>query len=220
MHNLLSDMHHDSWDAYALPQERYYLSSTDEGGRDGKIISGRPLPGWTRSIETTPGFDTEAFVAEKLVQTGLRERLGNPWIYKTDVIARQHALVWNTEPLESAKRVQGELEIRLTVTPQATSCLIVAYLFDYDPVAGDAAIITNAPYTLENTPPGQPRTVTFPMQPAHYVLRRGHQLQLIIDTHDTFFADANADETLVEISSPEGCESYIAVPLHDLSPPD
>ncbi|MGW1173325.1 hypothetical protein ACWD4P_06320 [Kitasatospora sp. NPDC002543] len=41
-------------------------------------------------------------------------------------------------------------------------------------------------------------------------------LQLVIGTHDQFFADANSTPTSVEITSPEGAESYLDIPLHPL----
>lgn len=92
----------------------------------------------------------------------------------------------------------------------------MAYLLDCNPATGNAAIITHAPYTLTDLDHGKAATVTFPLQPAHYVLRKGHQLQLIIDTHDPFFADANAVPSTIEISSPQGAESYLDIPLHPL----
>ncbi|GAA1223079.1 CocE/NonD family hydrolase [Kitasatospora nipponensis] len=212
MHNLLSDLSHPDWAAYALPGQRFHLSGAAAGESDGQLTRDQPQPGWTRSVKAT-GRGTDVVVAPKLVQTGLAERLGMPHVYKTAEIDRDLAATWTTAPLEQPMRVQGDLELRVTVKPRAMDATIVAYLLDRDPATGKAAIITNAPYTLTNQQAGQATTVTFSLQPAHYVLARGRQLQLVIDTHDQFFADANSTPTTIEFSSPQGAESYLDIPL-------
>jgi putative CocE/NonD family hydrolase len=214
MHNLFSDQFHDSWDSYCLPATEFYLSGAVAGKTDGRMIPKEPQPGWTRSLRA--GADTEAIVAPELVKTGVQEREGRPHIYDTPKIDREHAWVWNSDPLQKAMRVQGELRMQITVKAQAKTATIVAYLFDYDPLLKKAAIITNAPYTFLNNQPGATQTVTFNLQPAHYVLLPGHQLQLIIDTIDRFFADATEKDTTLEASSPPGSPSYISIPLHEL----
>lgn len=216
MHNLLSELHHTTWEKYVLPKERFQLGAVPAGQTDAPLVQGPALSGWTRQLSAT-GQSTEAVVAPQLVFTGNAERLGLPHVYKTAAIDRELALIWTTAPLEQPMRVQGELELRVTVKPTAAEATIVAYLLDCDPATGNAAIITHAPYTLTDQDHGAAATVTFPLQPAHYVLREGRQLQLIIDTHDPFFADANTVPSIIEISSPQGTESYLDIPLHPLS---
>ncbi|MFE3503236.1 CocE/NonD family hydrolase [Kitasatospora sp. NPDC059160] len=215
MHNLLSDLFHDSWEDYALPRKRFHLAGPVAGQRDAQLVEGEPQSGWTRAVKAT-GRDTEVVVAPKLVQTGLAERMGLPHVYKTDRIDRELAAIWTTAPLTQPMRVQGELELRVTVKPRAMDATIVAYLLDCDPATGKAHIITNAPYTVTNQQAGQASTVTFPLQPAHYVLAQGRVLQLVIGTHDQFFADANSVPTSLEITSPVGAESYLDIPLSPL----
>ncbi|MFC9700507.1 CocE/NonD family hydrolase [Streptomyces sp. NPDC056943] len=216
MHNLLSDLRHEDWQSYALPKKRFHLADTAAGERDARMAEGTPHQGWTRTVKVAV-HDTEAVVAPKLIQTGLAERAGLPHVYKTADIDRGLAAIWTTAPLEQAMRVQGELELRVTVTPQAPDATIVAYLMDCDPATGKANIITNAPCTVTNEQPGQATTVTFPLQPAHYVLRKGHQLQLIIDTYDQFYAGANRAPSSIDLTSPQGSESYLDIPLSTLS---
>ncbi|MBC3843164.1 peptidase S15 [Streptacidiphilus sp. 4-A2] len=165
MHNLLSDLRHDSWQDYVLPKQRFNLAGPAAGQQDAQMAQGQPQAGWTRSVQAN-GQGTEAVVAPKLVQTGLAERMGMPNVYKTAGISRDLAAIWTTAPLTQPMRVQGELALRVTVTPQKNNATIVAYLMDCDPATGKAAIITNAPYTLTNQQPGQATTVTFALQPA------------------------------------------------------
>ncbi|MEU7038552.1 CocE/NonD family hydrolase C-terminal non-catalytic domain-containing protein [Streptomyces sp. NPDC046237] len=56
---------------------------------------------------------------------------------------------WTSAPLEQAMRVQGDLELRVTVKSQQTDATtgIVAYLLDADPAAGKAYIVTHAALT-------------------------------------------------------------------------
>ncbi|MEU4503166.1 alpha/beta fold hydrolase [Streptomyces sp. NPDC024089] len=215
MHNLLSDLRHDDWESYALPRKRFHLADATAGERDGQMAEGLPQPGWARSVKAT-GRSTEAVVAPKLIQTGLAERMGLPHVYKTAEIDRGLAAIWTTAPLAQTMRVQGDLEVRVTVKPQEANATIVAYLMDCDPATGRSAVITHAPYTITDEQTGRTTTITFPLQPAHYVLPRGHQLQLIIDTNDPFFADANTAPSAIEISSPQGAESYIDIPIDTL----
>ncbi|MFE6053996.1 CocE/NonD family hydrolase [Kitasatospora sp. NPDC056446] len=213
MHNLLSDLTHTDWADYALPKQRFHLGAVPAGKQDAPMAQGQPQPGWTHSVQAA-GPDTGIVVAPKLVQTGLMERVGLPHVYKTAEIKRDVAAVWTTAPLEQPMRVQGDLEARLTVRPQTKNATLTAYLLDCDPATGRAAIITHAPYTLTDQ---QTATVTFRLQPAHYVLAKGRRLQLIIDSYDPFFADENTVPAALEITSPKGNESYIDIPLATLA---
>lgn len=216
MHNLLSELHHPTWQDYTLTKKRFHLAAAHHSGADAPMAQGPAQTGWMRSLEAT-GEDTAAVVAPLLIRTGIAERLGMPHIYKTDRIDRDNALIWTTAPLETPMRIQGELEIRLTVRPEAPTATIVAYLMDCDPATGLARIITHAPYTIVDSRVDETHTITFPLQPAHYALNQGRQLQLIIDSHDQFFADANPVGSVIEILSPQGSESYIDIPLHPLT---
>ncbi|MFD8783923.1 CocE/NonD family hydrolase [Kitasatospora sp. NPDC059599] len=212
MHNLLSDLFHEDWASYALPSKRFHLAGPAAGQGDAQLAEGAPQSGWSRSLKAT-GRDTAVVVAPKLVQTGLAERMGLPHVYKTAEVDRDLAAIWTTEPFPQPVRVQGGLEVRVTVKPRAMDATIVAYLLDCDPATGKGHIITHAPCTVTNQQAGQATTVTFALQPAHYVLARGRRLQLVIGTHDPFFSDANSTPTTVEITSPEGAESYLDIPL-------
>ncbi|MFE0464626.1 CocE/NonD family hydrolase [Kitasatospora sp. NPDC058965] len=217
MFNSLSDVRHPSWDAYALPAVRFHLGDAPAGQSDGLLAADKPQAGWTRSVKAT-GKGTNIVVAPKLVQTGLAERLGLPHVYRTADTDRGLAAVFATAPLEQASRVRGDLALRVTVKAQQADATIVAYLLDLDPATGRATIITHAPYTFTDQPAGQATTVTFPLQPADYVVATGHQLQLVIDTHDPFFGYDNVllPVFTLDITSPTGAESYLDIPLHPI----
>ncbi|MFE6775388.1 CocE/NonD family hydrolase [Streptomyces sp. NPDC057702] len=214
MHNLLSDQRHPDWASYALPPKRLHLTDVASGTSDGELTEDGPRAGWSRTVKAT-GQGTDVVVAPKLVQTGLAERAGLPHVYRTAEIDRGLAALWHSAPLERASRVQGELELRLTVTPQRANATIVAYLLDNDPAADRSTIITHAPHTFTDQPAGETTTVTLRLQPAHYVLAKGRRLQLVVDTHDPLFAtpDTATSVTTLDITSPEGFESYLDVPL-------
>ncbi|MGW1173326.1 CocE/NonD family hydrolase C-terminal non-catalytic domain-containing protein [Kitasatospora sp. NPDC002543] len=132
-----------------MPRKRFHLAGAAAGQADAQLADGQPQSGWTRSVKAT-GRDTGVFVAPKLVQTGLAERMGLPHVYKTADIDRDVAAIWTTAPLEQPMRVQGDLELRVTAKPRAMDATIVAYLLDCDPATGKAYIITHAPCTLTN----------------------------------------------------------------------
>ncbi|WP_380282271.1 CocE/NonD family hydrolase [Kitasatospora purpeofusca] len=215
MFNPLSDLRHLSWADYALPGKRFHLADAAAGQSDGQLVEGSAAAGWTRSVKAT-GQGTDIVVAPKLVQTGLVERLGLPHVYRTAEIDRGLAAVFTTAPLERTARVRGGAELRVTVKPQQPGATIVAYLLDHNPVTGTAHIVTHAPYTFTAEQAGRATTVTFPLQPADYVVAKGRRLQLVIDTHDPFFAHANAVTAVftIDLTSPKGAESYLDLPLH------
>ncbi|WP_371630028.1 prolyl oligopeptidase family serine peptidase [Streptomyces sp. NBC_00341] len=215
MFNPLSDLRHSSWADYALPKKRFHLADAASGQSDGQLVEGAAAAGWTRSVKAS-GAGTDIVVAPKLVQTGLAERLGQPHVYKTADIDPGLATVFATAPLEQAARVRGDLELRVTVNPQQADAMIVAYLLDHNPATGRAHIVTHAPYTFSSGQSGKATTVTFPLQPADYVVTKGHQLQLVIDTHDPLFTTPNTTTPVFtyDITSPKGTESYLDVPLH------
>ncbi|GHF82057.1 hypothetical protein GCM10018790_69720 [Kitasatospora xanthocidica] len=211
MHNLLSDLRNPDWESYVLPPRRFHLAEA-AGERDGQLTDGQPQSGWSRSLKAT-GRDAGVYVAPKLIQTGLAERAGLPHVYRTAELDRDLAAVWTTAPFTQSMRLQGTAEVRVAVKPRAMDATIVAYLLDCDPATGKAQIITHAPYTVTNAEAGQATTVTFPLQPAHYVLAAGRRLQLVIGTHDPFFSDANSAPTTLDITAPEGAGAYLDVPL-------
>ncbi|HEX4830505.1 MAG TPA: CocE/NonD family hydrolase [Trebonia sp.] len=214
MFNAGSDLRHATWADYARPGVEFCLTGADDGG-DGRLVEGTPETGWTTS--RTAGESTQAIVAPALVLTGVQERLGLPHSYATAQVDRAKAWVWNSAALTQARRIQGELNLRITVTPSASAATIVAYLFEYNPnvLIRRANIITSAPYTILDATPGEPVTIEFGLAPADYPVQRGRQLQLVIDCADPFFAGATdgADGVTLEASSPEGAYSYISIPL-------
>ncbi|GAA1939914.1 CocE/NonD family hydrolase [Kitasatospora viridis] len=217
MFNPLSDLRHASWDEYAQPKKRFHLADAASGQRDGQLVEDQPQAGWTRSVKAT-GKGTNIVVAPKLVQTGLAERWGLPNTYRTAETDRGLAAVFATAPVAQASRVRGDLELRVTVKAQQAGATIVAYLLDLNPATGSANIITHAPYTFTDQPAGQATTVTFPLQPADYVVARGRQLQLVIDTQDPFFSYENVTTPVftLDITSPKGSESYLDIPLQPI----
>ncbi|KIF01120.1 hypothetical protein PL81_37250 [Streptomyces sp. RSD-27] len=216
MHDLFTDLRHATWADYALPMKRLHLTDAPAGQNDGQLVPDKPQAGWTRSVKAT-GAGTDIVVAPQLIRTGLSERLGMPHTYETANVDRGLAAFFATARLEKASRVRGDLELRVTVSAQQAGATIVAYLLDNDPATGRAQIITHAPYSLTADRTGKATTVTFPLQPADYIVAKGHQLQLVIDTHDPFFApDTPTPAHTIDLASPAGNESYLDVPLHPI----
>jgi predicted acyl esterase len=214
MHNLFDLRKSADWQSYALPTRRFYLDRPRPGSTDGTLTS-RPASGWTTTFDA--GTDTPAQVAPQLVQTGVLERLGAPIVYETASISRRDAAVWVTEPLAGPSQLTGNVRLRITVRPSAATATLVTHLFDVAPGSGKAKIITSAPFTLLNEREGEARTIDVQLQPADYRIPAGHQLALVIDTRDRFFADATVPGSQLEISSPDGTASYLELPLADIT---
>ncbi|MFE3175138.1 CocE/NonD family hydrolase [Amycolatopsis sp. NPDC059090] len=215
MHNLLSDLSHPDWESCNLPKVRLYLTGASAGRRDAQMTESRPEPGWARPVAAT-GKETQVVVAPKLVRTGLAERAGLPQVYRTAEIDRDLAAIWTAAPAEHPMRIQGDLDLQLTVTSDQRNTTIVAYLMDSDPVSGEATIITHAPFTLGGGRPSRTAIATFALHPVHYVLAKGRQLQLVIATHDPSYADANTAPAVISIGSPRGAESCLDIPIRAL----
>jgi predicted acyl esterase len=209
-----SNIRHATWDDYALPGVEYCLTGAESNG-DGRLVEAKPETGWTTSLNADDS--TLAIVAPFLVLTGVQERLGLPHSYATALINRSKAWVWNSAPFAQPMKIQGELKMRITVTPSAPSATIVAYLFEYNPAVfvKRANIISSAPYTIVDATPGQPVTIEFSLAPADYPVQKNRQLQLIVDSADPFFAGATDGATGVTLqaSSPDGAHSFISIPI-------
>jgi predicted acyl esterase len=196
-----------SWDALAQPAVKYFLTAPTSG-RDG-VLALAQGPGGAQ--EFTAGVDTAAKIAEKLIFTGLAERLGAPASYTTASISRENALVWSTTAFATAQKIVGTMALRLSVTPAAAKSLIVAHLFDLNPGTGVARIITSAPYTLGHA--GAAQTIDVTLHPADYRVEAGHQLQLVIDSIDPLFFDSyNQRPSKVTISTANGA-SFLNLPI-------
>ncbi|WP_250285192.1 MULTISPECIES: alpha/beta fold hydrolase [unclassified Frankia] len=204
-----------SWDDVTTSAERWYLTATEPGSRDGGLRTA-PETGWTR--EFTAGQLTEATAVDAIITTGQAEWNGNPKSYNTDKFDRQNLAVWASAPItadshgNAARRIRGIPELALTVRSSARSTTLVAYLFD---VSSDntARIITHEPYTLTDLAPGQDRYIIWRLQAAGYDLAPGHRLILAVTSKDPLYSDASVDGSTTTISSPDDSPAYLTLPL-------
>ncbi|MCM2412593.1 CocE/NonD family hydrolase [Streptomyces sp. RKAG290] len=198
-----------SWEDVTTGAENWHLTGT--GGNGDGSLTERPTAGWTRSF--TAGSLTAATAADdKLMQTGQKEWFGNPKTYDLAKFERPQLLVWSTDPLDGGRRIRGTATVRLTLRSTADAATLVAYLFDVAP-DGTAQIITHEPYTATGLTAQSDVAVNWLLQPAAYDLPDGNRLALVVNSRDRLYAFTGTDGSTTTLSSSEGNEAVLEIPL-------
>jgi predicted acyl esterase len=205
-----------TWDDFTNAPVRFNLDQPSLSS-DGSLDNQGTGSSWSYTIQVK---ETPAEVADTLIQRGIGERLAEFYRYSTRAIPRENAAIWSCPPLGGDQRISGEVQMRLTVTPESKDATIVAYLFDataepftIPPGKNFDRIITSAAYTVLDRDPGIPVTIDVPFQLTDYIIRAGRVLRLVVDTKDKFLADANAGNSTLTISSAAAKPSYIDIPI-------
>ncbi|MEK2478966.1 CocE/NonD family hydrolase [Streptomyces noursei] len=198
-----------TWDTFTGRPEPLYLTAAAEGTDDGALAD-KPETGWSLTFRT--GTDTPATVADKIIQSGFAEMAGRPKVYRTGDISRADAGVWVSAAVTTGATVRGVPRLRLTYTASTAQATFVVYLFDVDD-AGQANIITHAPFTDPGAGAGRPLIADIPLQATGYTVPAGHRLMLVLDTKDPFYSDANEPGTTISVSSPADDPSHLEIPL-------
>lgn len=200
------------WDDVTTGSETWHLTAT-RGTGDGALTAS-PAAGWARDF--TAGELTAATAMDVILKTGQQEWFGNPLTYDPEKFERSQLLVWSTDPLTGqdgvARRIRGTATVRLTVRSTAEATTLVAYLFDIAP-DGTARIIAHEPYTASELTPNLDSAVSWLLQPAAYDLPDNHRLALVVNSRDKLYSFASADGSTTTISSPNGNEACVELPL-------
>ncbi|KFA30774.1 CocE/NonD family hydrolase C-terminal non-catalytic domain-containing protein, partial [Xanthomonas vasicola] len=137
--------------------------------------------------------------------------IGVPVTTSIPLVNRAGAAVWVGAPSNSTRRLAGSPSLRVTVVPSQSNVSLFAYLYCMDAL-GAAKLMTHAPYSLRDTTPGKPVTLTWPLQAAAADVPAGQRLVLVIDTRDTRYSSIN-DSGNVTFTSPAIAPSQLSVPL-------
>ncbi|MGW6983080.1 alpha/beta fold hydrolase [Streptomyces sp. NPDC054932] len=199
----------ESWADLTTSTERWYLTAAATDRRDGGLATA-PETGWKR--EFTAGQLTGATAVDDIITTGQAEWKGNPKEYATDTFDRRHLAVWNSGPLQAARRIRGVPELTLTVRSSAAATTLVAYLFDVSP-DNTARIITHEPLTLPELSPGEDRSATWMLQAAGYDLAANHRLMLVVNSKDKLYSDAHTGTSTTTITSTDDTAAHLVLPL-------
>ncbi|MDX6738298.1 CocE/NonD family hydrolase [Actinocorallia sp. A-T 12471] len=132
--------------------------------------------------------------------TGIAAQAGIHWTIRPSQVNRANALVHRTPVLKKRAIVSGAPMLRTTLTPSARNTTIFAYLYDEAP-DGTARLITHAPYTLRNVPPGRPHPLTLPLQPIRWTVPKTHRLTLVIDTVDPRYRTTATESTTLTLTT-------------------
>ncbi|WP_335934663.1 CocE/NonD family hydrolase [Streptomyces sp. PTD5-9] len=202
---------HASWGDVTTGCEPWYLTGANGSG-DG-ALSDKPASGWSRDF--IAGNLTEA-TAGVLLETGQQEWFGNPRPYEVAKFDRSQLLVWSTDPLTGrdgvARRIRGAAAVHLTVRSSAEATTLVAYLYDVDP-DGIARIIAHEPYTASGLTPNVNSAIGWRLQTTAYDLPAGHRLALVVNSRDPLYSCASVDGSTTTVSSPNGSEARLELPL-------
>ncbi len=147
-----------------------------------------------------------------LLVSGLLQGLGQPVSTSIPLLDRNGAAVWSGPVLSSAKHLAGSPSLRVTVTPSQANVSLFAYLYSMNR-HGVAQLLSHAPYSLRNAPPGVATTIDLPLQATAAEIPAGNRLVLAMDTTDPRYSSASRFGGSVSFSSP-AAPSSLSVPLH------
>lgn len=155
--------------------------------RTGPLVSGlEPMPApWVHQIEG--GEDTLAGSGMPLASGVLQATIGAPPITSLRLIDRDHAAVWESDRLDSARVVVGSPRLTLRVAADVPDVTLVAYLYDI-PTNGLATLITHKPVTVTALVPGQPREIHLDLETIAWLLKPRHRVAIVVDTADPRYA--------------------------------
>ncbi|GAB3284580.1 CocE/NonD family hydrolase [Parasphingorhabdus pacifica] len=171
-------------------------------------LSTEEQPGWSNEIQA--GRPTLADSGTVMISGALQGTFNIPTGVSVPLVDRTAAGVWATEPYERSVTVSGAPRLTTTVTPEAETTSLFAYLYDVDR-AGAGSLITHKPITLRDASPGRPQQVDLPLEPTSWEVPAGHRLALVVDTVDPRYE--SADASAVTFGSSERTPSTLEIPL-------
>ncbi|KAB7765468.1 CocE/NonD family hydrolase [Xanthomonas maliensis] len=172
-------------------------------------LLGTTATGWQSRIATAVPTLADSGV---VLVSGLLQGIGVPVTTSIPLVNRAGAAVWVGAPSSSARRLAGSPSLRVTVVPSQSNVSLFAYLYRMDAL-GVAQLITHAPYSLRDTTPGKPVTLTWPLQAAAADIPAGQRLVLVIDTRDARYSSISDGGGTVTLTSPVAMPSVLDVPL-------
>ncbi|AKK68890.1 CocE/NonD family hydrolase [Xanthomonas translucens] len=197
------------WNSVQAGATRYALTRPSGLIATGALTTGTST-GWSKGIAT--GVPTLADSGVLLV-SGLLQGLGQPVSTSIPLLDRNGAAVWSGPVLRSAKRLAGSPSLRVTVTPSQANVSLFAYLYSMNGL-GVAQLLSHAPYSLRNAPPGVATTIDLPLQATAAEIPAGNRLVLVVGTTDPRYTSASRFGGSVSFSSPASAPSTLSVPLH------
>ena len=202
------DRHEDAWLDRLLAWYDYWLKGEDNGvmdepstmveREDGALTWGE---GWpdpeTEVVPLAPRPDGTAMgelAFEPPTEPITESLVDNSDVAPPDFLGEEHTdhrLVYRTDELDGAVRVNGTVHPRLTLSFDAETALVSGALVDYGPA--EATIVNrgwmnplNRDSLWESTAlaPGEPYDIEFPLQPVDYVFEAGHRIGFVLYSSD------------------------------------
>jgi predicted acyl esterase len=186
-----------SWAAMTTTTRREFLGAA--------AMSPQPSDAWREAI--TAGFDTVAD-GGIIEFTAAMQQIGIPHVAFIPAVARANGAVWQSS--DGGQRLRGLPHVHLSVTCDAPSTTVIAYLYDVAP-SGVGTLLAWQPDTLLDMT--APRDVDLTLSPVVHDVPAGDHLALVVDTVDPLYRDATRLGSTVGFTSSAADQSYVDLPV-------
>lgn len=197
----------DSFEALATMQT---IAMKDPRGSRGRIRmhGSSTLASWRHEI--FGGVDTIAESGPVLITGAVQGYTGRAPRIALSRVDRDHALVWESEPLFH-EMIVGSPTVKITVDSTSTYTTLVFYLYE-KPVLGRATLISHKPYTIRGLSPGVAADVRVELEASAWALEPGSRVVLVVDTVDGRYRSETEPGSVIGLSSTGG-GALVTLPL-------
>lgn len=210
-----------TWPAPELRTETYHLTPRGALGWDLFCLCWRGVAGGLAAAPNTrSGGDTIDSVIDTTATSGpvpilstLGEGFGAPVLNFLATIFPANGVRYEAPARATPLQIRGVAKLHLRATPSQRRGMLVAYLYDADPL-GFATLITHGARALHAAAPQVPIDLPIDLAATAYDVPAGHHLALVLDTADPLYAPpVNIGETFrMRLDFAAGLASTLSVP--------
>lgn len=211
-----------TWPAPELRSDVYHLSPRGALSWDLFCLCWRGLAGGLGAAPNVrSGSDTIDSVIDTTATSGpvpilstLGEGFGAPVLNFLPSVFPANGVRYEAPARATPLKIRGIAQLRLRVAPSQRRGMLVAYLYDADPL-GFATLITHGARALHAAAPQRPIELPIDLVATAYDVPAGHHLALVLDTADPLYAPpVNVGETFrMRLDFAPGLVSTLTVPV-------
>ncbi|MFI9272166.1 CocE/NonD family hydrolase [Kitasatospora sp. NPDC052896] len=196
------------WSAVSTRTEQLRLGAADPLGTG--ALGGPAGTGWHTSVVGGTDSGADGGVVEL---SGLLDQVAAlPPTVVVPLLSRSAGAVWESAPYPAGARIRGAATVHTTVTASAPAGTVFGYLYDVD-AAGVGKLISHAPQSWSDRPPGRAFPLDIQLFATGYDLPAGHRLALVLDTSDPLYAGDTPLGSRVTFDSPADDPSRLTLPV-------
>jgi len=197
------------WPSDQIDIQPLFLDASDRSSQ-ARLSSAPPeAPGQTRFFSS---LDSGAFAGSALLFPVAETHLGVPVTAWLPAIQRSFGAVFQGPPIPEQSRICGPARVTLRASSSTDRALLVAYLYDVNPL-GVGILISHGKVTLRGLSPGRVTTASIEMMADVYDVPQGHSLALVVDAFDALYLAPTLKPYAITLHSDKAFPSLLELPV-------